>query len=150
MAALFPNLRTLPPRPPTNRESSPSQPPVSALTLSPDPASVDAIIVPSASQARPLISAGSPGDFSNRNLLSEGEEHDLKALIESKNIRPLPYPFGSGVAVVTPVRRRPKWVLLGVALVALAMLLGAWVFATNSHSTAVLVATSPRTARRRT
>ncbi len=103
MAALFPNLRTLPPRPPTNRESSPSQPPVSALTLSPDPASVDAIIVPSASQARPLISAGSPGDFSNRNLLSEGEEHDLKALIESKNIRPLPYPFGSGVAVVSDI-----------------------------------------------
>ena len=49
-------------------------------------------------------------------------------------------PPGAGVVVTTPVRRRPTWVLLGAGLVALAMLLGAWVFATDAHTTAVLVA----------
>lgn len=50
-----------------------------------------------------MTSAGPPADFSNQNLLSEEEERELEALIQSKDIRPLPYPFGSGVAVVSDI-----------------------------------------------
>ena len=45
-----------------------------------------------------------------------------------------------GLGVMGASRRRPTWALLGAALVVVAMLAGAWVFASNARSTAVLVA----------
>ena len=48
-------------------------------------------------------------------------------------------PSTPGLTAATPVRRRPMWALLGAGLVALAMLLGAWVFATNARTVSVLV-----------
>lgn len=47
-----------------------------------------------------------------------------------------------GLSVAPRTRRRPGWTIAGVGLVALAMLLGAWVFAARSSTVAVLVAGS--------
>ena len=49
-------------------------------------------------------------------------------------------PSTPGVRAAIPVRRRPTWMLLGAGLVALAMLLGAWVFATTARTVSFLVA----------
>jgi Flp pilus assembly protein CpaB len=45
-----------------------------------------------------------------------------------------------GVSVTSPSKRRPAWVLLGAAAVVLAMLVGAWVFASSNRTVSVLVA----------
>ena len=44
------------------------------------------------------------------------------------------------MSLASPKHRRPSWVLVGVALVALAALLGAWVFAATSDTMRVMVA----------
>jgi Flp pilus assembly protein CpaB len=54
-------------------------------------------------------------------------------------------PSGNGsaplpVSLASPKHRRPSWVVAGVALVAFAALLGAWVFATTSDTMRVVVA----------
>ncbi|MCU1388074.1 MAG: hypothetical protein JWL72_1412 [Ilumatobacteraceae bacterium] len=49
-------------------------------------------------------------------------------------------PALSVVSVAGPKRRRPSWVALGVVLVGLAALLGAWVFTTTSHRLSIVVA----------
>lgn len=46
----------------------------------------------------------------------------------------------SPVSLSRPTRRRPSWVLIGSLLVALAALLGAWVFAATSDQVSVMVA----------
>lgn len=46
----------------------------------------------------------------------------------------------SAVSLSTPRRRRPSWALLGVVLVGVAALLGAWVFAATSERISVMVA----------
>lgn len=48
-------------------------------------------------------------------------------------------PALSVVSVAAPKRRRPSWVALGVVLVGLAALFGAWVFTTTSHRLSVVV-----------
>jgi Flp pilus assembly protein CpaB len=45
-----------------------------------------------------------------------------------------------GVSVASPVKRRPAWTFAGAGLVVLAMLLGAWVFASQSSTVSVFVA----------
>ena len=62
-----------------------------------------------------------------RSLTSDEEETDRA-------------PALSVVSVAAPKRRRPSWVALGVVLVGLAALLGAWVFTTTSHRLSVVVA----------
>ena len=49
-------------------------------------------------------------------------------------------PVTAALAVTPPVRRRPSWTIAGVALIGLAMLLGAWVFAAHTTTEPVLVA----------
>ena len=44
------------------------------------------------------------------------------------------------LALASPTRRRPSWVVAGVALVAVAALLGAWVFSTTTSTMRVVVA----------
>lgn len=44
------------------------------------------------------------------------------------------------VALVTPRRRRPSWVLVGALLVGLSGLVGAWVFASSTERMSVMVA----------
>jgi Flp pilus assembly protein CpaB len=46
----------------------------------------------------------------------------------------------SALALASPKHRRPSWVVAGVALVALAGLLGAWVFSTTTSTRRVVVA----------
>jgi len=58
---------------------------------------------------------------------------------------PTPAPSMSGVApspvsLASPKHRRPSWVVAGVVLVALAALIGAWVFAATSETMRVVVA----------
>ncbi|MAT03629.1 MAG: hypothetical protein CL424_01085 [Acidimicrobiaceae bacterium] len=55
-------------------------------------------------------------------------------------VEPTPRTGSSPVSRARPTRRRPSWVLLGSLLVALAALLGAWVFAATSEQVSVMVA----------
>jgi Flp pilus assembly protein CpaB len=49
-------------------------------------------------------------------------------------------PNSNGLQVTGPVKRRPTWAIAGAGLVVLAMLLGAWVFTSQSTTVAVMVA----------
>ena len=51
-----------------------------------------------------------------------------------------PAALSSPVSLSRPTRRRPSWVLIGSLLVAVAALLGAWVFAATSNQVPVMVA----------
>jgi Flp pilus assembly protein CpaB len=64
-------------------------------------------------------------------------------------LRPLTPPStnGSGgaerrqpVELASPTRRKPSWILLGALLVGFSALLGAWIFASSSERTSVMVA----------
>ena len=62
-----------------------------------------------------------------------------------ENTSPSPAPSTNGaapspVSLASPKHRRPSWVVAGVVLVAVAALIGAWVFAATSDTMRVLVA----------
>src|SRR3954454_22009605 len=61
-----------------------------------------------------------------------------------ENTSPTPAPSTnaapSPVSLASPRHRRPSWVVAGVVLVALAALIGAWVFAATSDTMRVVVA----------
>ena len=62
-----------------------------------------------------------------------------------ENTSPTPAPSTNGAApsplsLASPKHRRPSWVVAGVVLVALAALIGAWVFAATSDTMRVVVA----------
>lgn len=63
-------------------------------------------------------------------------------LRQSPDVQPESTPAASAslASLSRPTRRRPSWVLIGTLLVAVAALLGAWVFAATSKQVPVVVA----------